>query len=50
MRAGNYALTTVAALLGEGSAMKIIVAAAVVLFALLVFSVFWRRGWKKKKR
>ena len=30
-------------------AMKVIVGAAIVIFGLLVFGVFWRRGWKKKK-
>jgi len=29
--------------------MKVMVGAAVVIFGLLVFGVFRRKGWKKKK-
>ena len=30
-------------------AMKVIVGAAIVIFALLVFGVFRRKGWKQKR-
>ena len=33
----------------EASPVNIIVGAAVVVFGLLVFGVFYRKGWKKKK-